>query len=278
MVSIVIPTLGRDSLQDLIQSLPKSTQFEVIAVADGSLDRARFGKLASRWRDVIVAQAKSPGVNCARNHGVALASHEVIWFLDDDVMVPNEKVVRQLLPLQFANDNVAAVGGAYLTPPDASVAEQGYNLLSSLWRHISGENENEAFLGGCLAVRKAVFLELGGFDETIPYGGAETRFVHQLRSWAKAHGRILRYDQGLDVIHRPRARPLAHWMRLAFRQGIRAVATDKLRPLQTVRLSRARDFINRLSLKERIVLVAFCLPYLGITGVGRAASILQKAK
>jgi glycosyltransferase involved in cell wall biosynthesis len=278
MVSIVIPTLGRDSLQDLILSLPKSTQFEIIAVADGSLDSAEIEKMAARWQEVVVTQAKKTGVNSARNHGAALASRDVIWFLDDDVVVPDEQAILGLLSFHFEKAEIAAVGGAYLTPPDASPVEHGYNLLSSLWRHASGENENEAFLGGCLAVRKSIFFELGGFDEAIQHGGAETGFVHQLRKWSKARRRILRYEKRLDVFHRPGARRLDQWMKLAFRQGIRAVATDQLRPPSAVRLARAHDFIKRLSVKDRLVLAAFCLPYLGITSIGRAASIWQKSK
>jgi glycosyltransferase involved in cell wall biosynthesis len=278
MVSIVIPTLGRDSLQDLMLSLPKSTQFEVIAVADGSMETDSFAKMASRWQGVVVSQAKTFGVNSARNHGAALASHEVIWFLDDDVVIPNEQIILELLSSHFKNAELAAVGGAYLTPPEASLVEQGYNLLSSLWRHASGETENEAFLGGCLVVRKAVFIELGGFDETIQYGGAETGFVHRLRAWSKASGRILRYEKQLDVLHRPSSRRFDQWITLAFRQGIRAVTTDRFRPSSAVRFARTQDFIKRLSAKERFVLAAFCLPYLAVTGIGRAASVLLKSK
>jgi glycosyltransferase involved in cell wall biosynthesis len=278
MVSIVIPTLGRETLQDLMLSLPKSTQFEVIAVADGSMDSGTFAKMTSRWPGVVVTHAKTAGVNSARNHGAALASHGVIWFLDDDVVVPNQQYILGVLSSHFENTELAAVGGDYLTPPDASLVEQGYNLLSSLWRHASGENENEAFLGGCLAVRKAIFDELGGFDETIQHGGAETGFVHRLRTWSKARGQILRYEKQLDVFHRPGSRRIDQWMKLAFRQGIRAVATDRFRPSSAVRFARTQDFIKRLSAKERLVLAAFCLPYLGVTGIGRAASILQKSK
>jgi glycosyltransferase involved in cell wall biosynthesis len=278
MVSIVIPTLGRDSLQDLMLSLPKSTQLEVLAVADGGMDNDRFVKMAARWQGVVITQAKTTGVNSARNHGAALASHDVIWFLDDDVVVPNEQHILELLASHFENADLAAVGGAYLTPPNASIVEQGYNLLSSLWRHASGESDNEAFLGGCLAVRKAVFFELGGFDETIKLGGAETGFVHRLRNWSKSRGRVLRYEKRLDVFHRPGARRLDQWMKLAFRQGIQAVETDQLRPPTSVRMARTQDFVKRLSVKERIVLAAFCLPYLGVTGIGRAASTWLKSK
>lgn len=278
MVSIVIPTLGRDSLQDLIQSLPKSNEFEVIAVADGSLDATAVAHLAERCQNVVLTQASRPGVNNARNHGVAQASHDVIWFLDDDVVIPNGEEVVKVLSAHFENTRLVAVGGGYLTPPEASMAEHGYNLLSSLWRHSSGVNENEAFLGGCFAVRKSVFLELGGFDGAIQYGGAETRFVHQLRRWSKGCDLVLLYEGNLDVFHRPRARSLDQWLKLAFRQGVRAVATDDLLPSPAVRLARAKAFIGRLSGKEKLVLAAFCLPYLAITRLGRAASVLPRSK
>lgn len=281
MVSIVIPTLGRDSLQDLIQSLPKSTAFEVIAVADRKLSASSFKALVhvfeSQWPNVVLTQAPKAGVNSARNHGANKATHDVIWFLDDDVVVPHEDASKQVL-VHFENHKLAAVGGGYLTPPEAEIDELGYNLLSSLWRHASGEESNEAFLGGCFAIRKAVFFEIGGFDESIQYGGAETQFVQQLRKWSKERNRLLLYEKQLDVLHRPRSRGIDEWAKLAFRQGVRAVATDDLRPSSQVRIARAKEFIGRLSKKEKVVLLSFCLPYLGITRVGRAASTLLRSK
>lgn len=281
MVSIVIPTLGRDSLQDLIRSLPKSATFEVIAVADQTLGAEMVKALTEAIEKirpgVMLTQAPKSGVNCARNHGVGQASHDVIWFLDDDVVLPHEEASKQIL-VHFENQKLAAVGGGYLTPPEAEIDELGYNLLSSLWRHTSGEDRNEAFLGGCFAIRKAVFFEVGGFDESIEYGGAETQFVQQLRKWSKDCNRLLLYEGELDVLHRPRSRSVDQWAKLAFRQGARAIATDDLRPSSQVRIARAKEFIGRLSNKEKVVLFSFCLPYLGITRLGRAASTLLKSK
>lgn len=277
MISVVIPTLGRDSLFALIQSLPKPPNLEVIAVVDRKLIPGIVSELGKRFPDVVITQASNPGVNCARNHGVALATHDVIWFLDDDVIAPRPEIVTHVLA-HFQNDKVVAVGGAYLTPPEASLDELGYNLLCSLWRHASGESDNEAFLGGCLAIRKSVFQSIGGFDEAIQYGGAETYFVQQLRRWSKENDRLLLYEQRLDVFHRPCARGLEHWAKLAFKQGAQAVATDGMRPTSKIRLTRAKEFISRLSLKERIVLLTFCVPYLGVTRIGWAANILLKSK
>ncbi len=277
MVSIVIPTLGRDSLHDLIKSLPSSPQIEVLVVLDSLKERDLAENLARRWPNVIFKQASKPGVNCARNFGAHSASHEVVWFLDDDVSVP-DGLTAQLLFERFADPNLIAMGGGYLTPNSASAIERGYNLLSSMWRYTSGENENEAFLGGCLAIRKTVFKELGGFDESIEHGGAETQFVHELRRWSKARNHVLRYEQGLDVFHRPGNRRFAQWFDLAFRQGRRAAKTDKMRPPSEIRRKRIVEFMRRLSPQEKIVLAAFCMPYLGITRLGRLFSTLRNTR
>lgn len=284
MVSIVVPTLGRDSFQDLAKSLPVVSQsarvfpFEVIVVADAKVDAAVVADLAKQWSEFTFVQAKSPGVNCARNLGAAQSSGEIIWFLDDDVEVPQATDALRFVFDAFRTDRTVAIGGGYLSTAGATFSEQGYNLLSSLWRHVSGEHENEAFLGGCFLVRKQVFHELGGFDEAIEYGGAETRFVHRLRDWSRTRNRRLLYESRLDVFHRPRERDLAEWFRLAFRQGIRAQVTDGMRPPIARRLNRANEFIRRMTLQERLVLLSFCVPYLGVTRVGRLASFLLKSK
>ena len=138
MVSIVVPTLGRESFQDLAKSLPVVSQsaqvlpIEVIVVADAKVDAAVVAVLAKQWSEFTFVQAKSPGVNCARNLGAAHASGEIIWFLDDDVEVPQATEALHFIFDAFRKDQTAAIGGGYLSTVGASFSEQGYNLLSSL--------------------------------------------------------------------------------------------------------------------------------------------------
>jgi len=92
-ISIVIPTLGRPTLQRMIDSLlPQLAEGDqIIVVADGADAYARAGTminddLASK-HDVMlcsVTDRESCYGNAQRNHGMSIASGDLIWFCDDD--------------------------------------------------------------------------------------------------------------------------------------------------------------------------------------------------
>ncbi len=84
-VSVVIPTYNRESrlpaaIRSVLgQSLPPS---EIIVIDDGSTDATPA--LMAQFPEVRYIQQENRGVSEARNHGIRLAKHEWIAFLDSD--------------------------------------------------------------------------------------------------------------------------------------------------------------------------------------------------
>ncbi|MFT5571536.1 MAG: glycosyltransferase involved in cell wall biosynthesis [Cryomorphaceae bacterium] len=67
---------------------------QIIIIDDGSsdafLDLAKQFKLENRHRNIDLYVQENGGVSSARNRGIALASHELVTFLDaDDTYTPN---------------------------------------------------------------------------------------------------------------------------------------------------------------------------------------------
>ena len=275
MISIIIPSLGRPSLESLVKSLRVSAgeagmqlgvDFEILI----SLDVRVVSRLSMDLDDVKVVRSPGPGVNRARNEGARHGRGEIFWFLDDDTEVISGKslvAIRQI----FFDQEVEAAGGEYISVDGARWSERGYNSFCSIWRMTAGEEELEQLLGGTLAVRKSAWHQANGFDEHIEYGGAETAFVQRLkRNALKSNpaGKVL-FVEELSVHHHPGARNFAEWMSLAYRQGARSIETSEELPLRGARVDRAILFLKKQNLQTISALMTFSIPYLISSRFGR---------
>lgn len=133
-VSVVIPTHNRENRLPaairsvLDQSLRPS---EIIVIDDGSTD----GTLAlmERFPGVLYIQQENQGVSLARNHGIRVAKHEWIAFLDsDDEWLPG-KLAKQWEALerqpQFRfchTDEIWIRGGRRVNPMKKHAKHGGY--------------------------------------------------------------------------------------------------------------------------------------------------------
>jgi hypothetical protein len=91
-ISVIIPTLGRPWIRRMIESLlvQIGSNDEIIVVADGSEAHARAIEYCVGL-PVIISEASNPQSvygNHQRNLGVKMAVKDVLWFCDDDDLVP----------------------------------------------------------------------------------------------------------------------------------------------------------------------------------------------
>lgn len=274
MFSVVIPTIGRTSLEELLNSIPSSPLLvSVIVVGDARMATEQADAIAAnlqlrtrfeiKWRRPV-----QPGVNAARNLGIqevaADSRTEVLVFFDDDVVL-SDFFSWEALRDVYKDAAVLAVGGNYISRDHLDFHARGYNLMCSGWRVASGYEKNEALLGGAWCIRLPEMLQvcrdLGWFEEDILYGGAETPFMHRLRAWAAGNWSIV-YNRHLDVFHHPRNRSLRDWLRIASTQRRRLdEATMAARPVHIVRLRRLFLFCLSLTIAELVTFFAFTIPF-----------------
>jgi GT2 family glycosyltransferase len=179
---------------------------EAIVVDNGSSDRTRqLGALVGGVR-VIRSEARS-GYTIACNTGAAAARGEVLVFLNNDIELTPGLVPRILRALA---DPAIGVAGARIVNAAGQLQEAG----SHLWRDGSAAGLGRGmdptlpiflaprdvdYVSGCfLCVRRALFEELGGFDERFSPGYYEdTDFCLQVR----ARGLRVAYDPTLVIYH-----------------------------------------------------------------------------
>lgn len=147
------------SLPALIDAADKET--EVILVDDGSTDNSvAVGK---KFEAKIIELKTKSGAANARNVGVQSATGKIILFVDADVVVKTD-TIKELRRIFSENSTFSAVFGSYDNSPESSDFFSQYRNLMHHFFHQTGSREAETFWSGFGAIKRQVFLNVGGFD------------------------------------------------------------------------------------------------------------------
>jgi GT2 family glycosyltransferase len=181
-VSVIVCTRnGRDRIGTCLRAIGRmvDANFETIVVDDGSTDgTAEF--VAETFPGVRLLRLKPGGLSRARNEGAAAASGEILAFTDDDCEPDIEWVTR--LRKGFANGPFAAAGGPNLAPPAQSLAQAVVSAAPGAPSHVMLDDVEAEHLPGCnLAVTKAAFDAIEGFDPQFHTAGDDVDFCWRLR-------------------------------------------------------------------------------------------------
>jgi GT2 family glycosyltransferase/glycosyltransferase involved in cell wall biosynthesis len=186
LVSIIIPTRDRvELLQRCVESIRERTEyqpFEIIVVDNDSNDAETFRFFQANHSDRSFRVIREPGAfNYSRlnNRAAKVAAGAILLFLNNDTEVEESGWLTEIVS-QAARPEVGAVGGRLWFPndtlqhggvvlglggvaghafPNIPRGHPGYFNRAMLQQNCS------AVTGACMAVRKTVFEELGGFDE-----------------------------------------------------------------------------------------------------------------
>ncbi|PWE32929.1 glycosyl transferase [Maritimibacter sp. 55A14] len=164
-ISVVMPAYNAAHLlprvlTPLIEMLKAGEVTEVLVVDDRSTDNT--ADLAREMGATVLTTPQNGGPGLARNLAADHAKGEVLWFVDSDVIAWPDGPAR--LRAAFAEPNVGAVFGSYDAEPAGTTWFTRYKNLLHRYHHQTAKREAVTFWAGCGAVRKDVFLEVGGFD------------------------------------------------------------------------------------------------------------------
>ena len=190
----------------------------------------------------------------ARNLGAGQAGSDLLFFVDADVAVPPDAVSR--VKNNFTNNpGLAAVFGSYDDEPSETNFLSQYKNLFHHYVHQNSREESSSFWAACGAVRRDVFLEMGGFEKS--YKGPMIEDV-ELGLRMKRSGHRILLDKGLQVKH------LKHWSLSSLLEAdffFRALPWTAL-------ILRNRFLINDLNLKtgDRLSTVLVYVLIMGLAG------------
>jgi len=266
-LSVIVPVKnGHSVLPRMLDGLSRSAlpreSWELIVVDDGSSDDSVA--IASEYADLVIRlPAPSHGPGYARNRGVEHARGECVVFLDADVVVRPDTLTR-LAETMMTRSDVDAVFGAYCDEPDAAGVVSKYRNLLHHYTHAQEPGEAQTFWAGCGCVRRAVFVEVGLYDEW-RFSRPQIEDV-ELGYRLSAHGHRILLQPEIQVTH------LKRW---TFRGMLKADFMDRgvpwarllaeQRALLGPAASKAKSLSLRAKEKSNTFLVCLGLLLLGVS-------------
>ncbi len=256
LTSIVLPTHDRLALlREAIASVAAQTSadWQLVVVDDGSTDGTEsFLRSLTDPRITCVVQPHSGVVAQVRNAGARAAAGAWLAFLDsDDAWAPG-KLARQLPALERAG-----AAWSYTAYDHVDLAGDVVPARAGVFRIESGDIveailRNEVAVGiSTLCVRRALFEELGGFDEDPALNFREDyEFVLRLAAAAPALGigEVLTHvrEHGGRATHRV-ANPYRR-MAAAYASFARSTGEPRLRRLASRQRGRLLAEAGRVAL------------------------------
>lgn len=171
--------------------------------------------------EILVSEGKRPSRQ--RNEAARMARGDIIVFIDDDSRL--SKNYLAICAKLSEDQDVAIVGGPSLTPSTDSPVQQLFGMALSCFFGAAGVRNRYQAVGKTrtttekelilcnLAIRREVFLEMGGFDERL-YPNEENEFLDR----AKKAGCKILHSPDL-AIYRSQRESLRLFMRQMFSYG-----------------------------------------------------------
>jgi glycosyltransferase involved in cell wall biosynthesis len=235
-ISVIIPVRDgglvlRRCLQGITEAAPPST--EIIVVADGDTDGS--WRAAEELGMKVLRIPKPQGPARARNFGAQAAQGDILFFLDADVVI-HPDAIRQI-EAAFRNDpQLTALFGSYDDEPGQNNFLSQYKNLFHHYVHQISREDASTFWSGCGAIRRKIFLELGGFAKSYQKPSIEDI---ELGYRLKQAGYRIRLSKKLQVKH------LKRWDIVSL---LKSDFFDRALPW-TELILRDRSFINDLNLR-----------------------------
>ena len=264
--SVIVPAYNAaKTLQSLLDSLSNQTHkdFEIIVIDDGSNDETY--KIAQSYACDLIHLIENHGPAYCRNFGAQNARGDILVFIDSDCRADRmwiEKMVRHF----SQNDTEAIMGKLILLPSSLlgnSISALGFPAggaigFDKIWK-VDKEGYTDSLSSCNCAIKRDVFWNVGGFDETFPYaGGEDSLLAYNIR----ASKYRIKYCPDVLVCHQARD-SLNDFFRWHFRRGIssyifsRKIARKK--EFFILRLWSTKNIIKNFFSDKRFPLILFLL-------------------
>jgi glycosyltransferase involved in cell wall biosynthesis len=252
--SVIIPTKNRPiGLLRAVKSLAPSEQLSIVVVDDGSdVPAADVLSELAHTRIKVVRNGGAAGPAGARNFGVSVADGEIIFFLDDDDQMI-DGYIQTVLAAIGGGSAAADYGFSSMRWGDCV---EGANGVTGLRGPETPLSKRLAGLGMGFWIRKQIFTQVGGIDETLRVN-EDTEFCVRLA----AQGVIAWYsaEPGVDI--RPQGQGVANEL-----ASITSTSRASERRLAfEVILERHKGFLNAYP-KEKLSFVRRAAKYAARSG------------
>lgn len=256
--SVVIPTYNRpQQLTSCLAALAKqdypTDKYQIVVVDDGS--RTPLNSIVDTDKNQInitLIRQQNAGPAAARNTGVQHAIGDYIAFTDDDCM-PDAAWLRQFAVALHTSPDAMVGGHTVNALPQNLYSSASQALIDYLYSYYGSATQGIFFASNNIAMAKAHFLAIGGFDVSFPLAAAEDRNLCDC--WQQA-GYPMKYVPTATIQH-AHALSLKSFWRQHFGYGRGAYCFHQVRAQRTeqsIQLEPTQFYTNLLKypLKEKV--------------------------
>lgn len=208
-VSVIIPTRGtaatiwgerRVMVTEAVRSLLQHTDhenLEIVVVYDSDTPAEVVADLDRIAGDKFVGVRYDKPFNFSEkcNDGFVHSTGQYVLFMNDDMQVNSDRYIEQMCSL--LNEEDLGATGAYLVYEDESIQHVGLIFIRDDLRHPYRElssqtngyfselrvnHEVSGVTGACMAMRRDVYEEVGGFSEDLPNNFNDVDLCYKIRS------------------------------------------------------------------------------------------------
>jgi GT2 family glycosyltransferase len=197
-VSVIIP--AHNAAEDLRRCLASvfasvGVSFEVIVIDDASADGTM--DVAREFPCRVIAMRQNVMSANARNLGAQHAHGEILVFFDADELMHPDTLERFARALREHPEFDAVVGSLEADTPTPGFFSRFKNFQHH-FTHQSARTEGATLDSGRMAIRRAVFDHLGGFEPA--FSGASIEDIALGYRMTRAGHRI-RFEPSIQVVH-----------------------------------------------------------------------------
>ncbi len=173
--SIVIGTRNRPALlQAMVESILAGDEVpaEIIVVDQSDTPSSALAELSRPDCVIRVLRASGLGLSRARNDGATAATHELVVFVDDDMLVDRAWFGAFVRALDRAGPRTVVTGAV-----DAALSESWRSFFPATQSHapgavFEGRLDRDVLAGGHMGIARTALEEIGGFDQRLGPGAA----------------------------------------------------------------------------------------------------------
>ena len=264
--SVIVPAYNAETtLSTLLDSLLSQTHkdFEIIVIDDDSRDKTHI--IAKSYYCNLIQLPENHGPAYCRNVGAKSARGDMLVFIDSDCRA--DRMWLENIKRHFSQNVAEAIMGKLILLPSSflgnSISALGFPAggavgFEKIWK-VNREGYTDSLSSCNCAIKKSVFWNVGGFDETFPYpGGEDSLLAFNLR---ESKYRI-KYCPDVLVYHQARD-SLSDFFSWHFRRGISSYIfsrkISKKKDFLILRIWSTKNIIKNYLFDKRFPLILFLL-------------------
>lgn len=168
MVSVIY--LNYNRINDLYRSLKEiykqdMENFEVIVIDQNSNDGSIIMIEENYPRVKLIKLNTNLGVAGGRNYGAKVAQGDYLIFIDDDAELLDYSALRRINLIFINNPNVNIIAFNIVGHPEIKEKTKYFSLKK--------DKKTNFYIGCGHAIRKSIYLKLGGYSESLYFWGEE---------------------------------------------------------------------------------------------------------